>query len=124
VCELALKVMKLTKETEEQFVEWIQAPIMDGTPIASLGPEALEIVFSLFLLVKSRAFELVDFAIARKQPITSTLQSVVTCSGKALAEFDAPFALAILDEVQKIASEPPDTTTPAVAPTDDDWMLK
>ena len=121
VTDMALKVMASTKQTEEQFVEWIQAPIVEGVSLASLEPAALEIFFSLFELVRARAFELVDFAIERKQPITATLQNVVNCAGKALAEWDSPFCLAILDEVKKIASE---HEAPAAAPTDDDWILK
>ena len=127
VCELAVKVMKTCGSTEEDFVTYLQTSIAgdidkgQGMALASMEPAALEIIFQMFLLVKGRVFDLVDFAISRKQPITATLQNVVKCAEKPLADWDAPFALAIIDEVQKIASEP---EAPAAAPTDDDWMLK
>ena len=118
VCELALKVMAQTKQTEEQFVEWIQSPIVEGTSLASLEPAALEIFFAMFLLVQARAFELLDFVIARKQPVAATLQTFVNCASKPIAEWDAEFCGTLLDEVKKIASEP---ETQAAAPMDDDW---
>ena len=120
VVDLALKVMAQTKQTEEQFVEWIQSPIVEGTSLASLEPAALEIFFAMFLLVQARAFELLDFVTARKQPVAATLQTFVNCASKPIAEWDAEFCGTLLDEVKKIASEP-EAAAPAPAPTDDDW---
>jgi hypothetical protein len=121
VVDLALKVMAQTKQTEEEFVEWIQSPIVEGTSLASLEPAALEIFFAMFLLVQARAFELLDFVTARKHPVAATLQTFVNCASKPIAEWDAEFCGTLLDEVKKIASEP---EAAAPAPTDDDWMLK
>jgi hypothetical protein len=121
--DLARKVLTALGQTEDQFALWIQQSMV-GDPggttapvsIASMPAEALELFLPMFLLVRGRAWEPIEFAVARGQGITETLQAIVTASGKPLNEWDADWAKAILDEVQRVAKGPEPAKTAAPVP--------
>lgn len=111
VQELARKAMAKSGQDEEHFLAWIHLPIAgdtgksDGISIASMAPEALEILLPMYLLVKGRAFEPIDYAVATSHDIAGTLLDMVKLSGKPISNWDAPFAEHILG-VFKEATKP------------------
>jgi len=117
---MARKVMALLGQSEENFIAWLGMPIAGDIAISSLEPAALEVLLPLFLLVKARAFEVVDFAISQNEGVTKTFQEMVTCSGKAMAEWDAEFAIRILEAIKGIAQKNA-AAAPPPPPPDDDW---
>jgi hypothetical protein len=115
--DMARKVMALLGQDETNFIAWLGMPVAGDLAISSLEPAALEILFPLYQLVKARAFEVIDFAIASNEGVTKTLQEMVECSGKALAEWDEPFAARILDAIKRLGQK--NAAAPPPPPTDD-----
>jgi hypothetical protein len=115
--DMARKVMALLGHDEPKFIAWLGMPIAGDLAISSLEPAALEILFPLYLLVKARAFEVIDFAIASNEGVTKTLQEMVECSGLPMAKWDEPFATRILDAIKKLGQK--NAVAPPPPPTDD-----
>lgn len=115
--ELAKKVMDMLPMSEPQFLAWIAADIPgNNLPIGMMAPEAASIFLTLYLIVKTRAFEPVDFAVARKAPVLVTLQEIVKASGREIGAWDEPFAIAILDKLAEMGKELEAAPAPAPAP--------
>ena len=123
--ELARRVMSMMNMDEPTFLEWIGMPIAShpdqgaDTTIASLQPESLAILFPLYLLVRERALEPVDLAVANQRGITATLQEMVTASNMPIETWDQPFAVAVLDKIREI-TRADSVKPPAPAPSKKD----
>jgi hypothetical protein len=108
---MARRVMNARKPamTPKEFINWIRAPILGETSrmvsISCLEPAALEVVFPLYLLVNSRAFEPVDWAIANRANLVETLNTIIGAAPKPLAEWDATFATHVLDTTKQLLAE-------------------
>lgn len=124
---LAGKARDFRQQTPEQFITWINHPMIDDVSIASMDVEALEVFWPLFLLVKGRAWEPIDLAVARGWPVTKTMQDLVAAAGQPVEQWTAEFAAKALDMMRKVATEeqptapppPPMATEPE--PLDDEW---
>lgn len=120
---LAGKARDFRKQTPEQFITWINHPMIDDVSIASMDVEALEVFWPLFLLVKGRAWEPIDLAVARGWPVTKTMQDLVTAAGQPVEQWTAEFAAKALDMMRKVATEEQPTAPEpeAAPPADDEW---
>lgn len=105
LCALARKVMVAAGQSEQEFAEWLQLPIVANFSIASMEPDALAILFPLYLLVRGRAFEVLDFAIANQRGILQTLQDMVTGAGHPLEAWTVDFAEKVLSAIQQVSKE-------------------
>lgn len=119
---LARQVIALNAASEDNFLDWISAPIAGdserGTAvnIVNMHPEALQIFFPIYLLARGRTFEVIDWAIAHGQDILKTFQDMVTAAGIPLQKWDAKLAIKIIEAVAKVSQQ--EAKAP---PTDDDW---
>jgi len=127
VRDLARRVMNHAGQDEETFIGWIQLAVAGdaangtGASIASLEPEALQILFPLYLLVKGRAFEPVDWAIAHRKGITATLLDMEQSSNKPIAKWDQIFAIRILDAIKAMTAEA-ESPKPPAEDSFDEWL--
>jgi hypothetical protein len=121
LCELARAVMFLNGQAERDFAAWLSMPIAGdaqrgtGIAIAGMEPEALQIFLPLYLLVRGKAFQVVDWAIAHNEGILKTLQDMVTASGLPIQKWDIPFAEKVIQAIIQVSQAP---ASPA---PDEDW---
>jgi hypothetical protein len=115
---LARRIMADMQQTEEQFLVWINHPMVgDSVSIASLEVEALLIFFPLFALAKGRAWEPLELAVARGWPITKTLTDLAAATAQPIEQWTAEFAAKALDAMAEVVSQ----AQPASQPPQDDW---
>jgi hypothetical protein len=125
---LARKVLALQGQAPNAFREWIHMPIAGqpengtGLEIAAIEPAGLEIFFPLFLLVKGRAFEILDWAIANGQNVTHALQQIIAAAGTPVDQWNAKVAAAVIDTLKnsKAADLEPKKQAAAAAPPADE----
>ncbi len=121
--ELAKRVMEGAKQSPEQFIAWAGHPMVGNVAIASLDAVGADIFLRLFLLVKGRAWEVIEFAVSRNIDITNTLTALVGESQKPITEWTAEFATRVLDAIANADPQPRQASLgDAPAPPDDtEW---
>ncbi len=138
VRDLARRAIKLNNADETAAIGWLHMVVAGddkhgtGITLASLDPVSLEIWFQLFLLIRGRAYEALDVAVATNRGVLATLQGIVQCADKKIEEWDRPFVEAMFDELNRVVKTGNQPAKPATAeaalrwdaavvPADDDW---
>jgi len=106
--DLAQKVRAMNNQDEKEFLAWINTPMAGALAIAQLEPAVVYPLFQLYLLVRARAFEPIDTALAMNRSVAQTMKELIECSGVPLADWDLGFATAVLDTLKTVAKPEPE----------------